>query len=83
VQSEDATDGVQFSRLDEFRMRDGDCEQRTIELCFPEGEKVLQRREIWKQIVVPARRKFAATSDDPDGGKRFPLLSVRSLTPAS
>ena len=52
MQSEDATDGVQFSRLDEFRMRDGDCEQRTIELCFPEGEKVLQRREIWKQIVV-------------------------------
>src|SRR5882757_5805260 len=31
----------------------------------------------------PARRKFAATSDDPDGGKRFPLLSVRSLRPAS
>jgi hypothetical protein len=31
----------------------------------------------------PARRKFAATSDDPDGDKRFPLLSVRSLRPAS
>ena len=30
----------------------------------------------------PARRKFAATSDDPDGDKRFPLLSIRSLRPA-
>jgi IS5 family transposase len=31
----------------------------------------------------PARPKFAAASDDPDGDKRFPLLSVRSLRPAS
>jgi hypothetical protein len=27
----------------------------------------------------PARRKFAAAIADPDGDKRFPLLSVRSL----
>jgi hypothetical protein len=31
MQTEDAIDGVQFGRLDEFRMRDGNCEQRSFE----------------------------------------------------
>ena len=33
-------------------MRDGDGKQRAVELLFPEREEILQRREIWKQIVV-------------------------------
>src|SRR5258708_35538210 len=33
-------------------MRNGDCEERTLELCFPEREEILQRREIRKHIVV-------------------------------
>jgi hypothetical protein len=41
MQSKDAIDGVQFGRLDEFRMRDGDGEQRTFERPFPEHEELL------------------------------------------
>ena len=52
MQTEDTINGVQFGRLDEFRMRDGDCEQRSFEFCFPEREEILQRREIRKHIVV-------------------------------
>ena len=41
VQPEHAVDGVQFGRLDQFRVRDGDRKQRAFELCFPEREEVL------------------------------------------
>ena len=41
VQPEHAVDGVQFGWLDEFRVRNGDCEQRAFECCFPEREEVL------------------------------------------
>src|ERR1700722_6655434 len=33
-------------------MRDRDGEQRSLELLLPEGEKILQRRKIRKQIVI-------------------------------
>ena len=52
VQLEHAVDGVQLGRLDQFGVRDGDCKQRASELLLPEGEKVLQRREIRKHTVV-------------------------------
>ena len=52
MQSEDAIDGVQFGGLDELGMCDGDCEQWTFKRFFPEREKILQRREIRKHIVV-------------------------------
>ena len=41
VQPEHAVDGVQFSWLNEFRVRDGDRKQRAFELCFPKREKIL------------------------------------------
>src|SRR5438270_7246116 len=52
VQPEHAVDGAQFGRLDQLGMRNGDSEQRAFELFLPEGEKVLQRREIREQIVI-------------------------------
>src|SRR3954454_21797650 len=33
-------------------MDDGDGEQRSFQPCFPEGEKMLQRRKIREQVVV-------------------------------
>ena len=41
VQPEHAVDGVQFGRLDQFGVRDGNRKQRAFELCFPEREEVL------------------------------------------
>jgi len=41
VQPEHAVDGVQFGRLDQFGVRDGDRKQRAFELFLPEGEEVL------------------------------------------
>ena len=41
MQPKHAIDGVQFGGLDEFRMRDGDCEERTLERFFPEREEIL------------------------------------------
>jgi hypothetical protein len=41
MQSKDAIDGVQFGRLDQLGVRDGDCEERTLELCFLEREEIL------------------------------------------
>jgi hypothetical protein len=35
MQSKDAIDGVQFGRLDQLGVRDGDCEERTLERPFP------------------------------------------------
>src|SRR6266404_849335 len=52
VQPKDAVDGAQFGRLDQLGVRNGDGEQRAFELLLPEREKILQRREIRKQIVV-------------------------------
>jgi len=52
MQSKDAVDGVQFGRLDQLGMRDGDGEQGAVELLLPKRKKVLQRRKIRKQIVV-------------------------------
>jgi hypothetical protein len=52
MQPEYAVDVVQLGRLDQFRMSDGNCEQRTIERCLSESQKILQRREIRKQIVI-------------------------------
>src|SRR5258705_12061958 len=52
MQPEHAVDGAQFGRLDQLGMRNGDGEQRSVELFLPEGEKVLQGREIRKQIVI-------------------------------
>src|SRR5689334_21561991 len=44
--------GSQLGWLDQPRMRDGDGEQRSVELFLPEREKVVQRRKFWKEIVV-------------------------------
>src|SRR6202022_698732 len=52
MQPEHTVDGAQFSRLDQLGMRHGDGEQRAVELFLPEGEKILQRREFRKQIVI-------------------------------
>ena len=41
VQPEHAVDVVQLGRLDQFRMSDGNCEQRAFERFFPEREEVL------------------------------------------
>ena len=41
MQPKYAIEGVQFGGLDKFRMRDGDCEERTLERFFPEGEEIL------------------------------------------
>jgi hypothetical protein len=41
VQPEHAVDSVQLGRLDEFRVRNGNCEQGAFELCFPEREEIL------------------------------------------
>jgi hypothetical protein len=78
MQSKDAIDGVQFGGLDELGMCDSDGEQdrraifpKTLENPLAPGNSETCRN--------PAKRKFAAASADPDGDKRFPLLSVRSL----
>jgi len=52
MQPEHAVDVEQLGRLDQFRMSDGNCEQRAIERCLPESQKILRRREIRKQIVI-------------------------------
>jgi hypothetical protein len=41
MQSEDAIDGVQFGRLDQLGVRDGDCKQRPIERLFPKRQEIL------------------------------------------
>src|ERR1700730_13159255 len=52
METKHAIDGAQFGRLDQLGMRDADSEQRAFELLLPEGEKILQRRKIRKQIVI-------------------------------
>src|SRR4051812_42119895 len=52
MQPEHAVDGAQFGRLDQLGMRHSNREQRTFQPGFPEGEKILQRREIREQVVV-------------------------------
>ena len=52
MQPEHAIDGAQFGRLDQLGMRDRDRVQRTVERFFPEGEKILQRGDFRKQIVI-------------------------------
>ena len=52
MQPEDPVHGAQFGRLNQFGVHDGDRKQWALELFLPEGEEVLQRREIRKQIVV-------------------------------
>jgi len=41
MQSKDAIDRVQFGRLDQLGVRNGDCKERTLERLFPEGEEIL------------------------------------------
>ena len=41
MQPKHAIDGVQFGRLDQFGVRDGDCKQRAFRLSFPEREEIL------------------------------------------
>jgi hypothetical protein len=41
MQPKHSVDGVQFGRLDEFRMRYDNSKQRAFELCFPEHEEIL------------------------------------------
>jgi len=67
----------------QFGVRDGGCKQRAFELRFPEREEIpaAPGENFGNISVAPSPDVcFAATSDDPDGDKRFPLLaSVRSL----
>src|SRR5436305_1732658 len=48
----DKIHGAQLGRLDQFGMRDGDGKQGALELPFPKGEEILQRRKVWKQVIV-------------------------------
>jgi hypothetical protein len=52
MQPEHAVDCAEFSRLDQFGMRDGDSVERTFELSLPEKQKVLERWKIGKQILI-------------------------------
>jgi hypothetical protein len=81
MQSKHAVDGMEFGRFDQLGVRDGDCEERTLDRhsqnarkCFSAGNSETYRS--------PAKRKLAAARADPDVDKRSPLLSVRSLRPA-
>src|SRR5215203_5444700 len=52
MQPEHAIHRAQLGGLDQLGMRHRHGEQWAIELLLPEGEKILERRKFWKQIVV-------------------------------
>src|ERR1700694_361443 len=47
-----AVDRAQLGRLDQPRVGDHDRVQRTLELLFPELQKLLQSREVGAEVVV-------------------------------
>ncbi len=52
VQPEHPVDRFQLGGLHQLGMRNCDGDQRPFQLGLPEGEKILQRRKVRKQIVV-------------------------------
>src|SRR5215213_4010400 len=52
VQAEHPIHRTQFGGLDQLGMGHGDSVERAFEFLLPEREKILERREAWKQVVV-------------------------------